>query len=134
MDWHGPPGSAWLARPTSTNLDAVDGCPPGRDWGPGAAPRRSPRPLTGRRSAVAPARGGAPGLLSQFLSHSPASGAVRRCSPRSCSGRSWTVADAGEDGPAWLESVLGASPREFESRILRVFDQALRCGSLGTRL
>jgi hypothetical protein len=48
-----------------------------------------------------------PGALSQFLSHSPASGGVHQCSLGSCLCSSRTVADAGERGPALLESVLG---------------------------
>jgi hypothetical protein len=62
---------------------------------------------------------GAPGLLSQFLSHSPLTATVHRRPPRSRSGRSRTVADIGERWPALLESVLGATPQEFESPILR---------------
>src|SRR6516225_6054936 len=75
--------------------------------------------LTGRRSAAALPRSEPPGLLSQFLSHSPPSGTVRQCPPRSCLCSSRTVADAGERRPTLLESVLGATPQEFESPILR---------------
>ena len=99
-----------------------------------ASPARPPRPagagarfsaqeiastLTGTRSADVLLGDALPGLLSQFLSHSPASGAVHRRPPQSCSGRSRTVADACERWPALLESVLGATPQEFESPILR---------------
>jgi len=75
--------------------------------------------LTGRRSSDVPPHRGPPGLLSQFLSHSPLSGAVHQRPPRSCSGRSRTVTDLGERWPALLESVLGATPQEFASPILR---------------
>jgi hypothetical protein len=115
-----PSGPAWLARPTSTNLHALDGCPP-RSAGTGArlSAREIASTLTGRRSSGVLPRGGPPGLLSQFLSHSPPSGAVHQCSLGSCLRSSRTVADAGERGPALLESVLGATPQEFESPILR---------------
>src|SRR5215468_4721785 len=78
--------------------------------------------LTRRRSSAVLPWSGPPGLLSQFLSHSPPSGTVHQCSLGSCLGSSRTVADAGERGPALLESVLGATPQEFESRILRHVD------------
>ena len=92
-------GSAWSARPTNTNLHAVDGCPPRRPGsGPGAAPTRS---LDAYRASLRgrATRSGPPGPLSQFLSHSPPSGAVRRCSPdRVCAvrGRWRTPAIAGQ--------------------------------------
>jgi hypothetical protein len=113
-------GSAWSARPTSTNLHAVDSYPP-RPAGTGARfiAQEVASTLTGRRSAAVLPSGGPPGPLSQFLSHSPPSGIVHRCSPRSCLRCSRTVTDAGERGPALLESVLGATPQEFESPILR---------------
>src|SRR5215510_640086 len=116
----GPSGPAWLARPASTNVHALDDCPP-RSAGTGArySAQEIAWMLTGRRSPHVLPRRGPPGLLSQFLSHSPPSGTVHRCSPRSCLRSSRTVADAGERGPALLESVLGATPQEFESPILR---------------
>ena len=112
-------GSAWSARPTNTNLHAVDGCPPRRPGsGPGAAPTRS---LDAYRASLRgrATRSGPPGPLSQFLSHSPPSGAVHRCSPSSCLRSSRTVADVGERRPTVLESVLGATPQEYESPNLR---------------
>ena len=121
QDWRVPSGPTWLAGPTSTNLPAVDGCPPRPGPGPGAAPTRSPPRSPGAlRGRAAPWWAAWP-LVSVSVSFTP-SGTVHRCSPRSCLRSSRTVADAGERGPALLESVLGASPREFESRILRHAD------------
>ena len=125
-------GPAWL--PTGTrlcrparrgwpsqrarNLRALDGPPRSAGTGARFSAQQIASTLTGRRPAAVLLRSGPPGLLSQFLSHSPTSGTVHQRPPRSCSGRSRTVADHGERGPAVLESVLGASPRGFESRIL----------------
>jgi hypothetical protein len=102
-----PSGPAWLARPTSTNLQALDGCPP-RSAGTGArfSAQEIASMLTGRRSSAVLLRRGPPGLLSQFLSHSPPSGTVHQRPPRWCSGRWQTVADGGERWPTLLESVL----------------------------
>ena len=121
MNWHGckrPARRGRLGRRarTCTRWRAARR---GRQ-GPGQVQRPRDRPtLTGRRSAAVLPRGGSPGPLSRFLSHSPPSGGVRRCPPRSCLRSSRTVADTGERRSALLESVLGASPRGFESRILR---------------
>ena len=90
--------------------------------------------LTGRRSSDMPLRRGPPGLLSQFVSHSPLSATVHQRQPKSCSGRSRTVADVGEHRPTLLESVLGASPRGFESRILRHADLRKRTVQAAARL
>jgi hypothetical protein len=65
------PGSAWSARPTSTNLHAVGGCRRGRPGpGPGAAPRRSPRRSSGAApQACCPAEGRLASCLSFCLIH-----------------------------------------------------------------
>src|SRR5262245_49269021 len=134
MNWHGCKpaaeqdgrllsGSAWSARPTSTNVHAVDGCPP-RPAGAGAScsAHEIALTLTGRRSAAVLPCGGPPWpLVSVSVSFTP----VRHRSPVVALivfAQARTVADAGERWPALLESVLGATPREFESRILRHAD------------
>lgn len=93
-----PSGPASLARPTSTNLQAVEGCP-SLSAGTGArfSAQEIALTLTWRRCSGVLPRGGPPGLLSQFLSHSPPSGAVHQCPHGSCSCDSRTVADAGID-------------------------------------
>src|SRR6266566_2998499 len=98
-------GRAWLARPTSTNLHALDGCPP-RPAGTGASvnAQEIASTLAGRRSSDVLLRGRPPSLLSQFLPNSPPSGAVHHRPPQSCSGRSRTVAAIGERWPAVLEA------------------------------
>src|SRR6516165_12419666 len=118
-----PSGVARLARPTSTNLDALDGCQP-RPAGTGArfSAKEVASTLTGFASLDVLVRRGPPSLLSQFLSHSSPSGTVHQCSLGWCLCSSRSVADAGERGPALLESVLGATPQEFESPILRHAD------------
>ena len=129
-------GPAWL--PTGTrlcrparrgwpsqrarNLRALDGPPRSAGTGARFSAQQIASTLTGRRSSDVLLRRGPPGLLSQFLSHSPPSWAVHHCSLRSCLCSSRTVADAGERGPTLLESVLGATPQEFESPILRHAD------------
>ena len=68
QDWRVPSGPTWLAGPTSTNLPAVDGCPPGRDR---VQVRRHEiaSTLTGRRSAAVLGR--VVGRLAPCLSFCP---------------------------------------------------------------
>jgi len=119
-----PSGPAWLAKPTSTNLHALEGCPP-RPAGTGArlSAHEIASTLTGHHLPAADQRARPRNRAwSQMWSHSPPSGCVRRRPRAAYPRRSRTVAAIGERRSALLESVLGATPREFESRILRHAD------------
>ena len=103
-----PSGPAWLARPTNTNLHALDGCPP-RSVGTGARfnAHEIASTLTGHR--LAEARNDRPGrrALAQFVCHSPPSGAVHGWTGVACCG--------------WSGSV---SPSEIEEDARRLLAQA----------
>ena len=95
--------------------------------GPGQVRRPGDRlDAHGHRSSDVLPRSRRPSLLSQFLSHSPASGAVHQRPPRSCSGRSRTVAAIGERWSALLESVLGAPQGPGKVEICPGLSQQLR--------
>jgi hypothetical protein len=82
----------------------------GRDRG--QAPRPGDRPGAHRAPLFSrAAHKGAPGLLSQFLSHSPPSAAVHQRPPRPSSGRSRTVADAGQHcwKACWLQALASSN-------------------------
>jgi hypothetical protein len=104
-----PSGPAWLARPTSTNLHALDGWPP-RSAGTGArlSAHEIASTLTGPYLPAADLRLlPRAGAWSQFWSHSLPFGTVHRRPPGTNPGRSRTVANRGERRSALLESVLG---------------------------
>jgi hypothetical protein len=105
-----PSGPAWLARPTSTNLHALDGWPP-RSAGTGArlSAHEIASTLTGHHPDGARPRRPCASRRAQFRSHSPPSGAVRRRTRTTFLPRSGTLATGGGWPSAVLESVRRGS-------------------------
>src|SRR5215472_17921388 len=105
-----PSGPAWLARPASTTLPALDGCPPRpAGTGPDSEPTRSPRrtPGTLGRHAIA-VRGPAGGLSFGLIHARPELFAGDR-EPPSCPGPGHSRLVV--DGPAQSSKACeGASP------------------------
>jgi len=97
-----PSGPAWLARPTSTNLHALDGWPL-QSAGTGArfSAHEIASTLTSRPAAAACASK----LPVEVLAHFPSGAVHQRPSPARLR-TSRTVSNPGEPQPAVLESVL----------------------------